>query len=173
MSPAQFRFLYLNANLIAELALQRFDPGETSGEPHAAAQPGADPLSFDNVDLSALDGLDELIEQHTRSAGLVNDTAPQAHTQANGGLEHDLRSAYGDASLTEARRDELYAQFRGQADRARFEKLIAALPAGAPSLASPLTAAQLEHWLRIYRAGHDTLDELIISLRALGSAGRW
>ena len=168
MTPAQFRLLYINANLIAELALQRFalaEPGQGDGAPAAAQSE-----DFGSLDLSALDGLDELVQQHmgTLDAGSAEETQGD-DVGYDVDLDTQLSRAYADSSISDA----YAAQLQRQADEARLDALLALLPHPMPSLVSALTGGQLEEWLEIYRRQHDALDELIVTLRSLGAAGRW
>lgn len=168
MTPAQFRLLCINANLIAELALQRFTFDDAI-EPAEASSPATRPDDFDTLDLSALDGLDELIRQHTESsdpagAGIELDPPQDAMD-----LDTQLSRAYADASISEERA----ATLQRQADGARIDALLVALPHPMPSLVSALTATQMTQVLDVYRQQHDAFDELIVMLRSLGAAGSW
>lgn len=178
MERQSFYFLYVNLNSLAELALQQLAaqilaqpqaPGELENlsDEEREARVLA---SFENLDLSALEGLGTEEE----APGVLVDFLPQESFElpageppADGGAELDigryLERAYSYEDMLRSRIDYCHTH----ADLAAIQAALAQLPAHLPPLAARLSAADMTEWLTLYSDGNAVLGDLAAQMRRL------
>jgi hypothetical protein len=182
MDRQSFYFLYVNLNSLAELALQQLaakiltqtpqsDPLENLSDEEREARVLA---SFENIDLSALDGLG--VPSATEAADL-DELPPELPAQMTGepptgsdeelDVERYLARAYSYEERLRGRIDDCY----GRADLPGMDAALLQLPDHLSPLTAQLSAAQMEEWLALYEEGHETLGDLTIRIRRLDMGG--
>jgi hypothetical protein len=182
MNVDEFYHLYVNVNSLSELALHEIvsqqNPDSTA--PVEIIEMAGDEATIETgeMDLSALEGLDELVE-HERErmqAAVVevvgtseddSDIRPVESGEGEDGpvdLEQYMAKAYDYESAIKPRAARHYER---NVDRRAIEALLAALPRGLPPITGRLTGAQMRRWLDTYLLPDETLAELVTSVRAL------
>jgi hypothetical protein len=182
MDRQSFYFLYVNLNSLAELALQQLAAKILAQTP----QPG--PLehlsdeerdarvlaSFENIDLSALDGLgvantteDAHLDELPPELPAESMSEPPTEGDEELDVERYLARAYSYEEQLRGRIDDCY----GRADLSGMEAALLQLPDHLSALTGQLSAAQMEEWLALYEQGHAALGDLTIQIRRLDMGG--
>lgn len=165
MTETEFYFLYINVNCIAELALRELAANAvasagTSQSRHAST----DSLRIEDLDFSALDGLDEMIRNHSVVAAPTLDApVPQADRSEDFDLTTYVERAYSHEDQVRNRASKYW--------RAGAARELSAIAAAASATLAPLTARlsadALSDWLQVYLEGDAQLDDLVARVRAL------
>jgi hypothetical protein len=183
MNADEFYHLYVNVNSLSELVLHEIvatrNPDSTAPVEVIELAGEEATIETTEMDLSALDGLDELMErerEHAEAAvvemieaGEDSDIRPIDPANADDApvdLAQYMAKAYDYES---AIRPRATRHFEKNVDRRNVEALLAALPKGLPPITKPLTGEQMRRWLDTYLLPDETLAELVTSIRALDS----
>jgi hypothetical protein len=171
MERRSFYFLYVNLNSLGEIALRQLAADALAHPPEISAPENLsqDELDarvlagFENLDLSALDGLD-LSSSPPDSVGFEAST-PEEISASDGELdvEQYLARAY---TYEEQLRSRIDAHYR-RADLGVMDTLLTQLPPHLHSLTTPLTAVDMEEWLTLYKNGNEVLTDLVLTMRQL------
>lgn len=182
MERQSFYFLYVNLNSLAELALQQLaatilaqTPAVDSLENLSEAERDARVLaSFENIDLSALDGLgladttEPVDVAELPSELLMHPVGEQPdESDAELDVERYLARAYSYEEQLRERIDDCYRR----ADLPGLDAALLQLPKHLPALTARLSAARMEEWLALYAQGNEVLDDLTIKIRRLDMGG--
>lgn len=165
MDRESFFYLFVHANSLAELGLQRALEDSLPSAPAVDSEPTSDPDlvgAFDNLDFDALDGLDDLVNE-----ALEVDASP-APTPSSGCIDSDtpfdpgayLANAYSARETLESRTEAA----RLRIDSAALESRLAALPPG-PRLTARLTGPEFANCLALYRSQDEALHALVAEVR--------
>lgn len=178
MQQQSFSFLYVNLNSLAELALRQL-AAQILEQP-----PEADPLpqmteaereahvlaSFENLDWSALDGLDFSSSSETADRDEIPEqlSLPVMDEQAAAGdeafdMERYLANAYGYQERLQARIDDCYRR----ADLPAMDAALLQLPKELSPLTGQLSGTEMQGWLALYEQGNEVLTGLTVSMRRL------
>lgn len=178
MERRSFYFLYVNVNSLAELALQQLaatilaqppqpDPLENLSDAEREARMLA---SFENMDLSALDGLGVSspgeaadVEAFLPQLSMDSMSEPPDESDAPLDVERYLVRAYSYEEQLRGRIDDSY----GRADLPGMAAALLQLPNHLSPLTAQLSAAQMEEWLALYAQGNEALGDLTIQIRRL------
>jgi hypothetical protein len=199
MERQGFYYLYVNLNSLAELGfklaaakvfaeLPAAAPAEELTQEEIDARVAA---SFENLDLSALDGLgvaspdeapldlealsrqadQELAElEKMMSAARLSPggEAPddeQSGDDSDGEIDIDryMARAY---SYEEQLRERIDGHYQ-RADLTALNAALAQLPTHLSSLTEPMSAEDIREWLKLYDDGHEVLTDLTIHIRQL------
>jgi hypothetical protein len=182
MDRQSFYFLYVNLNSLAELALQQLAANILAQTPQPGPQENLSDeerdarvlASFENIDLSALDGLgvasaaddahlDELLPE--LSAQSMSELPVEGDAALD--VERYLARAYSYEEQLRGRIDDCY----GRADLFAVQSALLQLPGHLAPLTVQLSAAQMEEWLALYGQGHEALGDLTIQIRRLDMGG--
>jgi hypothetical protein len=198
MERQGFYFLYVNINSLAELAFKQaaakvFAELPPAAPPKEMSQEEIDAhmaAAFENLDLSALDGLGvakpdeepldlealsrqadlELAElEQAMAAAKLNPVADSDDDPAedSGDGEIDIERYMGRAySYEELLRERIDGHY-GQADLTALNAALAQLPTHLSSLTEALSADDMREWLKLYDTGHEALTDLTIHIRQL------
>ena len=184
MERRDFYFLYVNLNSLADLALWQLaakllaQPTEVESQnplsQESLSQDECDArilASFENLDFSALDGLD-LSSITTEPGGVeappLEPSALATSEQPNEGneeidVERYLARAYSHEEQLRERIDSHYLR----ADRPAMQAALLQLPSRLRALTGPLTTADVLDWLTLYDAGNTVLIDLTTEMRRL------
>jgi hypothetical protein len=179
-----FYYLYVNANSLAELALQllaeqiltqpEFDtPSLTPEELNARVA-----ANFEGIDLAALESVNfdfsrlpiaaQADPQAAVEAPPPVELSAEATAARESAIGRYLSSAYAHEETLRQRMDEYFQQ----SDLPALEAALARLPAELPPLTRALAAQEMSGWLLVYENGNEALDEVVVQLRQLDmSAG--
>lgn len=182
MDRQSFYFLYVNLNSLAELALQQLaakilaqTPEPSPLEDLSDAEHDARVLaSFENIDLSSLDGLgvasapeDAHLDELLPELPAQPMSEPLAESDEELDVERYLARAYSYEEQLRGRIDACY----GRADLPGMNAALLQLPHRLSPLTVRLSAAQMEAWLALYAQGHEALGDLTIQVRRLDMGG--
>ena len=172
MERRSFYFLYVNVNSLAELALKQLaaqalvqvrtpEPGpqENLSQEERDARVMA---GFENLDLSALDGL-ELPATIDEPAALEAPSEPTPDSGEELDVGGYLKRAYSYEEHLRPRIDDHYRR----ADLVSLDATLTQLPDRLRPLTGPLSAADMEEWLALYKAGNEVLTDLAVQMRQL------
>jgi hypothetical protein len=188
MNRAAFEYLYINANSIAELGLERFGAALEMAAGVADESVHADAAESESLGLAQLGKMDQsqlsdgfewetaehdaaLMRAVQRLQESQEDVAAPPSQHGEPAVADDLAAYLEQAYSTPARTALQLDRAWARAERAGLEALLAALPAGMPALTGALDPKGLEQWLTCYGSGHAALDELVTSVRALALDG--
>lgn len=184
MERERFYFLYVNLNSLAELGLRQMaeqllaEPVDT-GPVEELTEEERDArmlASFENLDLSALDGIGVATGDEATDLEAFPVEPPAfslADLPADDGEEFDIETymarAYGFADQLQSRIDHCYRN----ADLSALDVALLQLPERFSPLTGKLGAADMEQWLELYHEGHEVLGDLATEMRRLDiSAGK-
>ena len=164
MDDKALRALFVNLRYLVDRALAETAREMLANEPHdpAGVVSGAPAeLSFDGLDLSALDGVYAAVEDRRMPEGVsgsgvsdcVRSAAPEGHAHTD---ELGAGYAYADALGLEFER--VWAQV---VDLGKIEDALALLPTDLPSLTSRLSVHEASLWLEVYRVEEPALAWLV------------
>lgn len=184
MQRERFYFLYVNLNSLAELGLRQMaeqmlaqpvetGPIEELTEEEREARMLA---SFENMDLSALDGIGVATGDEPTdfaafpvepSAFSLDDMPADSDEEFN--IETYMTRAYGFADQLQSRIDYCYRH----ADLSAMDVALLQLPERLRPLTAKLSAADMDEWLALYHEGDQVLGDLATEMRRLDiSAGK-
>lgn len=173
MERREFYFLYANLNSIAELALRQAT-AEALAHSGEASAPSADEeltpderdarvlAGFENLDFSALDGLDL---SHVTPEPFDAQALPMKYP--DGGEVFSIESYLERAYSSEHSLQERVAHHYHHADIPALNATLLNLPEGLPPLTRPLSATDMTEWLTVYASGSELLTDLIATIRRL------
>lgn len=179
MERQDFYFLYVNLNSLAELALQQLAAKILAQTPQVGDLENLSDeerdarvlASFENMDLSALDGLgvasDEPVDIDESALAMSADSMsePAAESGEPLDVERYMARAYSYEEQLRGRIDDC----RRRADLPAMDTALRQLPSHLRPLTSRLSAADMEHWLTLYADGNEALSDLTIQMRRLDS----
>ena len=178
MERQDFYFLYVNLNSLAELALQQLAAKILAQTPEAGDLENLSDeerdarvlASFENMDLSALDGLgvasDEPVDIDESALALSTDSMSEsAASDEPLDVERYMVRAYSYEEQLRGRIDDC----RRRADLPAMDAALRQLPNHLRPLTGRLSAADMEHWLTLYADGNEALSDLTIRMRRLDS----
>jgi hypothetical protein len=181
MDRREFFYLYANINSIAELALMQL--AEQILSQPAVPNPDANltpeeieahmKKSFENLDWSALDGVGQSngADEPLDPAFLETLQAPPDLASFEKNLENEgpldigkyLTKAYGHEDELRARIDSHY----NTVDLPSLHAALNRLPGHLRALTGPLSAEEMQEWLKLYNEDNDALGDLTIEIRRL------
>ena len=182
MERQNFYFLYVNVNSLAELALQQLATKILAHTPESGLVENLSDeerdarmlASFENIDLSALDGLGVSdttdiadIEEFLPPLPTHSMSEPLTESDAELDVERYLVRAYSYEEQLRERIDDCYRR----ADLSAMDTALLQLPNHLPPLTAQLSAAQMEQWLALYAQGNEVLGDLTIRIRRLDTGG--
>jgi hypothetical protein len=180
-----FYYLYVNANSIAELALQQLAeqllalPQPSSSSPMSPEELNTRvAASFEGIDLAALEGVNydlsdlasanELDPQASVEAPQPVERSAEAEAERESAIERYLGRAYAHEEMLRERIDQYYQR----TDLPALEAAFAQLPAQLAPLTRLLSPREMSRWLDLYERGNEALDDVVVQLRQLDmSAG--
>ena len=183
MDRSSFYYLYVNANSLAELALQLLSeqilaqpepdaPPLTQAEIDARVQAnfaGIDLTAFENgsFDFSRLPTLAADPEATIEIPPPRELTAEEAAARESS-IARYVQGAYAHEAALRHRLDEYYQR----TDLPALDAALAQLPVDLPPLTRALSALEMSRWLTAYETGNEALDTVVVQMRQLDmSAG--
>jgi hypothetical protein len=181
MERQSFYFLYVNLNSLTELALKQLTAEALAQMPSPEAGPRENlspeerdarvMAGFENLDLSALDGLD-FSGAVDEPAGIEapGEQAPESGESLD--IDRYMARAYSYEERLRPRVDDHYRR----ADLTSMDATLAQLPDRLSPLTGPLSAVDMGQWLTLYKEGNEALTDLAVQMRQLdvfaGTVGR-
>ncbi len=172
MQRDDFYYLFVNANCIAELAIDASelakilaDDAATPADSDATVDPMI-PDSLDELDMDALDGMaffgDDSVPEITEDAAPQPDV-PAAPAEGSNAFDINvyMQNAYAMAPELGERIDRAFAR----ADHSKIDALMARLPPPSASIVTQLSGDDLQPLLDLYKADDGDLSELVIQIR--------
>lgn len=176
MERQGFYFLYVNLNSLAELALQQLAAKILAQTPEAGVLENLTDeerdarvlASFENMDLSALDGLgvssdESVIEESPFELSTDPTNEPVIESDEPLDIERYMARAYSYEEQLRGRIDDCHRR----ADLSAMDTALRQLPDHLRPLTGQLSAADMEDWLGLYADGNEALTDLTIQMRRL------